>query len=167
MRRGLILAVATALALSANAGDTTPTLAQLRTRVRDTSEPIQPRVIVGEPSSSLGKDQVVALAQEYASRIPGAAVAQLSQEYRGQFSPAIPVNSVLVIEPIEFVNLRPFDIVLFSDPSAALRIRRVMAKGSDRVTLGFEMAGTASAEVAADKVLGRVVAVFLHKPLDQ
>lgn len=167
MRRGLILAVATTFVLSATAADSTPTMAQLRTRVRDSVESIQPRVIVGEPSSSLGKDQVLALAQEYASRIPGAAVAQLSQEYRGQFSPAIPMHSVLVIEPIEYVNLRPFDIVLFSDPSSALRIRRVMAKGADRVTLGFEMAGTASAEIAADKVLGRVVAVFLHKPLDQ
>lgn len=122
------------------------------------------KVVVGEPTSSLSKVQAMALAKQMAAAIPGAVVAEISSKYDGRLSPAISSNSLLIIEPCAFEQLNPFDFALFKDAAGGLRARRVLAKGADFASVGYELNDETTAEVGSKDFVGRVVGFLLFNP---
>jgi len=135
--------------------------------VAEPTIPLAPRqvsTIVGEPTSSLSRSAAVALAQEIACGIPDAAVATISSKYDGKMVPAIPYNCVVVIEPINFMQARPFDLVVYAAPNKEMRIRRLMAKQRDTAIVGYEFNGVKTTEVAPSAIVGRVIGTILYDP---
>ncbi|MDD2765869.1 MAG: hypothetical protein PHE83_18050 [Opitutaceae bacterium] len=122
------------------------------------------RVIVGDPTSSLSREEAIRIAQKAAAAIPGSGVAQIDPGYNGCLAPAIPANAVLVVEPVHFEQLKPFDLVLFTAPSGEIRARRILAKGFDKAVVGFEYNEVTPGDVDAQAFIGRVVMVLLYDP---
>ncbi len=153
----------------ANAADTpTKSLADIKaaaTPVVDAPTLITPKVIVGDPTSSLSHAKAIDLAQQLAARIPGAGVAYLDKSYTGKYSPAIPTHTVFVVEPVDYAAVRPFDLVLFNDPAGTLRCRMILTKGDDKAVVGFAFLDAEThAQIDPKACVGRIVASIHYDP---
>jgi hypothetical protein len=123
------------------------------------------KIIVGDPTSSLTKAQAMQLAQEFASKIPGAGVADLPLDYDGRLAPAIPGNAVFVVESVNYAALRPFDLIVYVDPAGKLRPAKLLAKRPETAVVGFEfLAPETQAEIAPKACVGRIINTTLYDP---
>jgi hypothetical protein len=130
------------------------------------AESLPTRIIVGDPTSSLSKAKALDVAQHVAAFIPGAGVAQLPDDYTGKYAPAIPSYAVFVVEPVEYPHLKPFDLVVFTDPMGQLCVRRLLGKTENKAIVGFEfLPPDTQAEIAPSSCVGRIVATVFFDPL--
>ena len=129
--------------------------------------PITPEVIPAEPISSLSLADATALAEALAARLPDAFAAIVAKEYTGFMSPAVPANSVLVIEVLTPGKAAIGDLVLF-EKDGRPHIRRLLQRipfrvDASRLVVGYEHAKDRDG-ISEEQVKGRVIATILFDP---
>jgi hypothetical protein len=138
--------------------------------ITETVVEIKPTLITGEPTSSLSRTEALKLAQSIAASLPTAIAVQVSTDYTGALSPAIPANAVLVIESIKADASKVGDLVLCKI-NGENHIRRLLRLDNDQgvgttfYIVGYELSQEQIRIRDPRQIIGRVLATILFDPL--